>query len=282
MIKVLQTGFYTTIQDLGRLNFQEYGVPNSGTMDIYSAKIANAVLGNDASAAVLEITMTGPKLEFNCETTIAISGAAINPMLNNKSILMNTAISITKGDTLSFGKLVKGFRSYLAVKDGFQNDVVLDSRSMYRGITDGARIKRNEELKISCGSKNVFPHNASIKTARDHFDSKIIEVYKGPEFDDLDTAQKEFLFAQQFTIAKENSRMAYQLEELLSNNINAIITSLVMPGTVQLTPAGKLIILMRDCQTTGGYPRILQLKETSINRLSQKYTAMKIKFRLLQ
>jgi antagonist of KipI len=56
---------------------------------------------------------------------------------------------------------------------------------------------------------------------------------------------------------------------------------MVLPGTVQLTPAGNLIILMRDCQTTGGYPRILQLEESSIGTLTQKYMGQKIKFQLI-
>ena len=75
--------------------------------------------------------------------------------------------------------------------------------------------------------------------------------------------------------------MAYQLEDLLENNLEAIITSLVLPGTVQLTPSGKLIVLLRDCQTTGGYQRVLQLKESAMNIMAQKYTGSKINFKLV-
>ena len=75
--------------------------------------------------------------------------------------------------------------------------------------------------------------------------------------------------------------MAYQLEDPLKNSLQPIITSLVLPGTIQLTPSGSLIILMRDCQTTGGYPRILQLSEASINRLAQKSTGDKVRFELI-
>ena len=74
--------------------------------------------------------------------------------------------------------------------------------------------------------------------------------------------------------------MAYQLNELFKNELDAIITSPVLPGTVQLTPSGKLIILMRDCQTTGGYPRVLQLSLSAINCLAQKYTGQSITFRM--
>ena len=75
--------------------------------------------------------------------------------------------------------------------------------------------------------------------------------------------------------------MGYQLVELIDNNLPSMLTSSVLPGTVQLTPSGKLIILMRDCQVTGGYPRILQLSEASINILAQKTTNGKIKLKLI-
>jgi allophanate hydrolase subunit 2 len=90
------------------------------------------------------------------------------------------------------------------------------------------------------------------------------------------------LFKQEFTISKDNNRMAYQLDEIITNELGDIITSLVLPGTVQLTPSGKLIVLMRDCQTTGGYPRILQLSDNSIDTLAQKMTGQKITLQLLE
>ena len=114
-----------------------------------------------------------------------------------------------------------------------------------------------------------------------NFNSKTLKVHKGPEFDRLSISEKENLFSQEFTISKENNRMAYQLSEAVQNNLTPIITSLVLPGTVQLTPSGKLIILMRDCQTTGGYPRVLQLNDKAINILSQKFTNDKIRFTLI-
>ena len=109
-----------------------------------------------------------------------------------------------------------------------------------------------------------------------------MEVFKGPEFEYLTLEQQAQLFNNKLTISNLNNRMAYQFKEPLKNNLNPIITSQVLPGTVQLTPSGNLIVLMRDCQTTGGYPRILQLKETSINVLSQKMTGQTLQFKLLE
>lgn len=281
MIKVLKTGFYSTIQDCGRIGFQEYGVPISGTMDNYSALIANTLLHNDINDAVLEITMTGPTLQFNCNTSICITGADISPKLNEVTIKLNSVISINENDILSFGKLNYGFRCYLAVFGGFQSEMIMNSRSMYNGITSQSILAIKDELAILEYSDNIKKANASIKVKTNHYTTKEIEVFKAPEFELLTKSQQHKLLLKEYTIAKENNRMAYQLEETLKNNLKPIITSLVLPGTVQLTPSGKLIVLMRDCQTTGGYPRVLQLKESAINILSQKIARNSICFKLI-
>jgi allophanate hydrolase subunit 2 len=96
----------------------------------------------------------------------------------------------------------------------------------------------------------------------------------------LNSNQKEFISSNIFKISNNYNRMAIQLSDLLVNNLKPIITSIVMPGTVQLTPAGSLIILMKDCQTTGGYPRILQIEEKSINSLAQLKKDSELSFSL--
>ena len=107
-----------------------------------------------------------------------------------------------------------------------------------------------------------------------------MDVFKGPEFDLLSIKVKNILFENEFTI-RSNSRMAYNLYEKAQIGIKSIISSPVMPGSVQLTPSGKMIILHRDCQTIGGYPRILQLDTNSLNNLSQLKSNDKIKFSLI-
>lgn len=279
MIEVLKPGFYSSIQDLGRFDYQDYGVPISGAMDLLSARLANKIIGNDESDAVLEITLIGPVLRFHCPTNICISGANLSPTINGKTISMNSAISVFPNDTLAFGKHQYGSRAYLAVSGGFKTEKVMGSRSMFKGITKHFRLKEDDILPID-GDFNAIQSNSRISPVI-NFDSTEIEVLKGPEFELLSKTEKEYLFSKSYTISKDNSRMAYQLLEIVPNDLPPIITSLVIPGTVQLTPAGKLIILMRDCQTTGGYPRVLQLKMASINTLSQKNTASKISFELV-
>lgn len=280
MVKVLSSGFYSTIQDLGRYGFQKYGVPYSGAMDRYAAIMANLILGNEAGDAVIEMTMTGIKLQFHCNTSICVTGADMSPVLNGVPFLMNKSIRINKNDVLSFRRLKYGFRCYLAVSGGFVSEEILGSRSMYKGVTSSFFISKHDTIKINSKTSFISDNNALVKVKNEYLKSKSIKVFKGPEFDFLSKKQQAFLLQNEFTISKENSRMAYQFSEILENKLEPIITSAVLPGTVQLTPSGKLIVLMRDCQTTGGYPRVFQLKESFIDVLAQKFTGGKVRFYL--
>ncbi|MDN3492983.1 5-oxoprolinase subunit C family protein [Winogradskyella bathintestinalis] len=280
MIKVLKAGFYSTIQDLGRFGQRAYGVPVSGAMDAYSNEFANELLGNDKTNAVLEMTMSGAELQFLIPTTIAVTGANMNPKLNTKPIPMFKSVILRSNDILSFGNLESGFRTYLSVKSGFLTETILGSRSMTNNITETARIQKDDILQISNASDAVRPKHAKLKFNASYFEDYVLEVTKGPEFCKLSYAQQESLLNQEYKVSKFNNRMAYQLLPLFHNDLDSILTAPVLPGTVQLTPSGQLIVLMRDCQTTGGYPRILQLTEQSINTLSQKFTENSLKFRL--
>jgi allophanate hydrolase subunit 2 len=124
--------------------------------------------------------------------------------------------------------------------------------------------------------------HASVRIETDHFKKREIAVQRGPEFEMLSPRQCQFIFENDFQVSAKNSRMGYQLDGTKINIENSfnMLTAVTIPGTVQLTPAGNPIVLMRDCQTTGGYPRILQLTEEGINRLAQKKTNDLIRFQL--
>ena len=280
MIKVLSPGFYTSIQDLGRFGYGEFGVPVSGAMDQFTAKLANQLLGNTTKEAVLEITLGNCKLLFEKQIDICISGADFLPKVNGTKVILNKVLTIKKDDILTFDRPVFGARCYLAISGGFQTDVVLKSRSYYKGITKLERVQKNEILQILEKSRPNTRSLSVVKVNAEHFTTNIIKVYEGPEYNFLNHEQQKSLVNKTFTISKENNRMGYRLNELIVNDLGAIITSAVLPGTVQLTPSGELIILMRDCQVTGGYPRILQLTENAINILAQKSTGDSFNFRI--
>ncbi|WP_335966110.1 biotin-dependent carboxyltransferase family protein [Galbibacter sp. PAP.153] len=280
MIQVNKPGFYSTIQDMGRFQYRDKGVPVSGVMDAISAGFANKLLNNDPTAAVMEITMTGPELLFEEESYIAVCGAIMSPSINNNEIYNDEVYKVVPGDVLRFGKLKSGIRCYLAVKGGFDTEVVLESRSWYVSITEKFHLTIGLTLNIA--KHKAFSPPENLPGMDHNFKEKELEVYKGPEFNLLTEEQEYQVLNGIFNIAKENSRMACQLKQQLYPHKYSILTSSTLPGTVQFTPSGKLIILMKDAQTTGGYPRILQLTAKAIALLAQKKTHEEILFSLVE
>ncbi|MGA9270991.1 MAG: biotin-dependent carboxyltransferase family protein [Lutimonas sp.] len=280
-ILILSDSIQTSVQDLGRKGYRSFGVPISGAMDKYSAILANKLLNNAEDLPVLEITMSGPKIMFEDHTLFVLTGADLSPELNGEPIQMNHAYSVRTSDVLSFGKMNMGVRTYLGVKGGFLTEEVMGSYSMYDGITPKGKIKKGDRLKIASYESELEITASKIKVKPSHFTTKKLEVTKGPEFNRLTKKQRDKLFSMTFKIDPLCNRMGYQLKNkfpALKNN--EILTSITIPGTVQITPSGKLIVMMRDCPTTGGYARILQLTDMAINQLAQKKENDRFKFDL--
>ena len=282
MFKVIKTGMYSSIQDQGRYGYRDIGVPISGVMDKFSADLANNLLGNKMDAAVLEITMTGPKLKIIEDTSIVITGADISPSINDKVISNNKVYTLQKNDVLAFGLLKTGLRAYLAVSGGFKIKTTLGSQSFYKPLTDVNTIKKGSVLDVNTPLNSVLGNTTYSKLKPNKFTDTSLGVFRGPEFTALNLQQQELLFTTVFSVSNLYNRMAYQIKPNLKHNLSSILTSPVLPGTVQLTPSGQLIILMRDCQTTGGYPRVLQLNVEAINSLSQKKQNDLFLFRLVE
>lgn len=281
MIKIRKPGFFTTVQDTGRTGYRDNGVPVSGAMDMFSAVLANRLLDNRDKAAVLEIAMTGPVLEFSEPTHIVMTGAAMHADVNGTAIPHNRVVKIKPGDILSFGKVEKGIRTYIGVKGGIKTKKVLHSRSYFVPVTEGGRVAVEQTLEYPAFEGDI-ENLIEIKIDNDFLFEQEVRAYPGPEFGLLSAEDQDRLEQGSFTVSAQNNRMAYQLEERLSPNEFGIITSATLPGTVQLTPSGKLIVLMRDCQTTGGYPRILQFSERSISVLAQKRAGEEIKLNIFR
>ena len=282
MLKVITSGVYASVQDMGRFGYASVGVPTSGVMDRVSAKLANLILHNDIHDAVIEITLGGSSFQFLKETIICISGADLNATIAGVKVLCNHPIKVNKDSLLKFEKPKYGARAYLAVRGGFLNKKVLNSRSLFKEITKKYVLTKDDEIlyeQFKVEENQLF---SAVKVNKAHFSNTILEVYEGPEFSMLNKTQKSQLENFEFTISKENNRMGYKLEEAVENDLKSILTSAVMTGTVQLTLSGKLIVLMRDCQVTGGYPRVLQLTDQAINMLAQKTTNNKISFKIVE
>ncbi|WP_445384939.1 biotin-dependent carboxyltransferase family protein [Robiginitalea sp. IMCC44478] len=276
MLLVKDAGFYTSLQDLGRFHYRHLGVPVSGAMDLIAAARVNSLLENDPNDAVLEMTLNGPKLEFSEPAFIAFSGAEMQLELNGEAIELDQAYFVSAGSTLNCGHTSHGIRTYMAIKGGFQAPAILGSRSYYFPVTPKKTIQAFTEIPYTPNSD--YESKVLRVSHSKLYRETTLNVFPGPEYELLSDAQLEALFAGTFTLAKEQDRMACQLQEVIEGQSHQMITSATLPGTVQLTPSGKLIILMRDGQTTGGYPRILQLEDYSVNVLAQKKFGDRLNF----
>ncbi|MEP2935280.1 MAG: biotin-dependent carboxyltransferase family protein [Gilvibacter sp.] len=279
MIKVISPGMYSSLQDSGRIGYRSLGVPVSGAMDSYSAHLAQQLVGNANDALLLEFAQVGPVLEFAQNVVIAVTGAPFVLTTATMILPMNRAISIAKGTQISFGRAIDGMYGYLAVQGGFDSEIVLGSGSYQRGITEQITLKSGQRLQ--CKKHTQSKRHVHVNPDRQHVSQIGVPVLKGPEFSLLSDELKAQLIGQNFTISTLSNRMGARLSNKLAAGLDEIITAVVQPGTVQLTPSGSLIVLMRDAQTTGGYARILQLTEQGINTIAQKPPGAKIKFQLL-
>ena len=286
-IEVIKPGLYTTIQDKGRYHYRHWGVPIGGAMDQHSLRFVNACLGNSPDEAVIEVTMIGPELRFHGSALICISGADVEIFLDSEIVPMNKVLLVRSGQTLKYGRFLNGCRSYIGIMGGFEIAPVLGSLSPMEDThlrpfqkTDRLPLKlyqeTNEDFKLL-----DFRFHHSIRPAKID-SSAAIRVSWGPEWNWLSDNARTLLSNAAFTISAHADRMGYRLKgpDLERDHSEELLSSAVMPGTVQLLPDGQLVILMRSCQTTGGYPRILQTDEESINLLAQRRPGEQVKFRV--
>ncbi|MGY6742385.1 MAG: 5-oxoprolinase subunit C family protein [Cecembia sp.] len=282
-IHFIKPGLMTSIQDLGRFDLAQYGVPYSGAMDRYSLAQVNFILSNPKGAAVLEMSNLGPEMVFERQTRIVFAGAEADLVLNDKKNIKNgQVIDIQEEDRLKVGKFRKGQWLYMGIQGGFETEEVAGSKSWYPEITPRNRIHKNDSICYLSEEERFYPPvDSQAKVRSDWYRTSQIAAYPGPEWSILPKLLQNRILKKAFTLSDLVNRMAYQLNEEIANELPSILTAPVYPGTVQLTPSGKLLLLMRDAQVTGGYPRILQIDNVSLNVLSQKRPGEKIKFSIL-
>ena len=277
-IKVIDPGFYTSIQDNGRFGYRSMGFPVSGPMDKNSYKNANKLVGNLNNEAVLETTLKGPKLLFSEPCFVAVCGARTPVFKNDKNMELNKSFFCDLGDVLEIGVVEKGFRNYISFSRGICKEKIFRSHSQYYPITENATIKKGQNIDFT---NPINLKNISINKVESNdlcFNGEL-HAFHGPYWNNLDNEIKSKILNMEFKIGS-NDRMAYRLSGVDIRNKISSLSASVMPGTVQLTPQGDLIIVMRDGQVTGGYPRVLQLTENSQSILSQFRTGKLISFKI--
>jgi antagonist of KipI len=275
---VNRAGLSDTIQDSGRTGFFKYAVPRSGFMDAQSAKRANTILGNDPNDAVLEMSIQGGIYRFDSPTFVCVSGAPMKFTLNGIDVESNCVIPVQPEDEIEFSQASEGVYTYLAVKGGFKSSIYMGSRSMHPSLFDVSRLKEGDVIEYT--PTDGIPENKFDNTGDISLSSKIV-VYPGPEFTCLKTPEQ--LVDLSLKVASHN-RMGIRAlpSTYLHRKHSTIKSAVVFPGIVQLTPSGELIVLHRDCQVTGGYPRVLLTDEKGLNQIAQIRQGSTIQFELAE
>ena len=267
---VIKPGIFSTIQDGGRFGFRSYGVPVSGAMDIQAYHIANGLAGNIKNAAAIECTMGGLMIQFKKNAAIAVTGGGA-AFVNHQKIKMYQPLGIAKNDVLEIKYNNDGMRAYIAVSGGFATPIVMNSRSTYAKAGIGEALKKEDTL--------AFENTAPVKTKQmlpgltghEYNSHAAIRIIEGPEKDWMSTESIQQLYMQNFALTNQCDRMGYRLQSdpLSLQNNGELLSTAVTKGTIQLTPGGQLIILMSDCQTTGGYPRVAQIAAVDLPVIAQ-------------
>lgn len=278
----------STIQDEGRPGYAEFGIPSGGAMDKMSYRLANVLVGNDINTPAIEITLLGPKILVESEGLIALTGADLSAKIDDKKLNLNCTYKVPTGSIITFGKCMSGCRAYLAVRGNWYVNKWLGSVSplnyAIKGWEQESILKSDSTIFIEDDESNHSNYAVSLNlkdTVKQHTG---ISVQKGPEYDWFDEKTIQTFINSQYIISPESNRMGYRLKGPLIDPINTInmISSAVIPGTIQITSGGHPIILMADAQTTGGYPRIGYIDLAGQCQLAQKKPGDSINFELCE
>ncbi|MGM9949819.1 MAG: biotin-dependent carboxyltransferase family protein [Lysinibacillus sp.] len=288
-VTVLHGGLLTTVQDLGRLGAQKYGVIVSGAMDAVSMRLANLLVGNADGEAALEVTLFGTKLLFEADQLIAITGGDLQPTIDGQKAPMWRPVLIRRGSVLHFASAVSGCRAYVSFAGGIHVPAVMGSKSTYLragiGGLSGRALQKGD--CFACGEavgdiSRAFirqleqmdrPIAWSIDATQLHLfeQNEAIRVMHGSEYRRFTPESQHAFFSSPYKITTHSDRMGYRLEGEplhLSEKFD-LLSEGVTYGTVQVPSSGQPIILMADRQTTGGYPKIGQVISADLPRLSQ-------------
>lgn len=280
-----KAGLQTSIQDLGRWGQQHLGIPIGGAMDVEAAKKANWLVGNPPNTPVLELTLMGPNMELKGAAQIAITGANLSPVINEKKAPMYQTINIKEKSNLRFGRLKKGCRAYLAIGGNWDVPQWLSSCSPIlsgrNALLPQSIINAHDTLLVH-PNKFIDKRRISKKLRPIYSNHLQLRTFAGPEFEAFSRTSIAAFFGQDHLISNQSNRMGYRLESILPDfqPNSALISSGIVPGTIQVSNAGQPIVLMKDAPTTGGYYRLGNVHSEDLDHLAQLKPGDLVSFRL--
>lgn len=284
-VVIVKPGLLDTIQDLGRYGFAGMGINPGGAMDRYACQVANMLVGNEPSEAVIEIHFPGAQILFEHNAMICITGANFTPTLNDEQLPLWQPVVVRKNTVLHFTGLQSGARCYLAIHGGLCMKKWLNSYTTHlkagAGGYGGRKLEKGDELTFK-ESSIYFPAllkegkeyqllNWKASTGKTYQYPNEIFFVAGQEWEQLTESSQADLTSNNFIIHPFSDRMGYQLKgtALRQRETKELVSSGVNFGTIQLLPDGQLIVLMADHQTIGGYPRIGHVISAHLPKLAQ-------------
>ncbi|HZG85085.1 biotin-dependent carboxyltransferase family protein [Paenibacillus sp.] len=302
---VQSPGLFTTVQDAGRFGWRRFGVVVGGPMDADSFAAANALVGNVPGAAALEMTLAGGTFALEADALIAVCGADMAPTVDGAPLPMWRPVRVPAGATIRFGAAARGRYAYLAAAGGIRVPEVLGSRSAstrgpFPGLAgrilqagDALPIEPHPPLRGGATAADR-PYRAPRWllgegwrfAAPDAVGERVVRALRGREWDrfDAETRRRIETGDWTFVVRAESDRMGYRLDpDRAPTAARAnMLSEAVAPGTIQVPPDGRPIALMADSQTTGGYPRLLQVCAVDLGLLAQTRPGGVVRVRLIE
>ena len=284
-ITVLNPGLLTTVQDLGRVGYQQFGVSVSGVMDPRAAAIGNILVGNPQGEAVLECTLMGPQLKFETDEVIAVTGGDLSPTLDGQPVPTYAALAVKAGQTLRFGVPKAGCRAYIAFAGGLDIPLVMGSRSTYMkaaiGGFEGRKLQKGDALGLRApvaGYANL--HQRAIAPEFVPRPVYTLRVVLGPQDDAFTPEGVATFLGSEYTVTNEFDRMGCRMDgpAIQHKNGGDIISDGIAFGAIQVPGSGKPILMGADRQTTGGYTKIATVISADFRLLAQLKAGDKVRF----
>lgn len=269
-LKVLKGGILTLIQDMGRFGFSHLGVSQAGHLDEYSALWANKLLNNEQNSALLEILFGDVEFQANADTNISITGAKVPLFINGIEKPTWRSYFIKTGDIIKLGKIQSGTRVYLAIKGGFvvQKELKSASSSIKEGFGE-KKIKTNSILYFS-PSQKLNTQKVQDKLIPNYNEALSLRVVLAYQHEQFDKKELDKFFSSSFQVSPDFNRMACKLKgESIKCNISGIISEGISFGAIQIPKDGQAIILLKERQTIGGYPKIGSVLAIDCFKLAQ-------------
>ena len=295
-VLVRSAGFLTSIQDSGRSGYRQSGVSTGGALDSFALRVANALVGNDDDAAGFELTLGKVRLRFEDERMVAWCGGAFSARIGDAKLPPGHCGFVAKDDELTLVAPDKGGRAWLAISGGVDVPPVLGSRSTdlrggfggYEGraLRDGDVLAIGKEGRFTNRPKNngglesAAPWGAPATWASIVPRKLILRIVKGMDWDRFTRDAQRSLGNDAFTVMSDSDRMAARLEgaPLERTDTGDLVSEAVTPGTLQVPPSGKPILLLGDCQTIGGYPKIAHVITVDLPIAAQLWPGDAVRF----